>query len=79
MDEYYSYAELSHREKLQLAIRNILTIDTMIRPLNDNNRPGGLLEFPDEDDREYIIVGDLHANKQNLKAILMEVAKTFTS
>ncbi len=72
MTEYYSYADLSHHEKLQLAIRNVLTIDTIIRPLNDNNRPGGLLEFPEEDDREFIIVGDLHANKQNLKAILLD-------
>ena len=72
MGEYYSYADLSHHEKLQLAIRNILTVDSLIRPLNDNNRPGGLLEFPENDDREFIIVGDLHANKQNLKAILLD-------
>ncbi|MBU3916576.1 metallophosphoesterase [bacterium] len=72
MDEYYGYADLSHLEKLQLAIRSILTTDSMIRPLNDNNRPGGLLEFPKDDDREFIIVGDLHANKKNLKAILMD-------
>ncbi len=72
MGEYYSYADLSHQEKLQLAIRNILTTDTLIRPLNENNRPGGLLEFSEDDNREFLIVGDLHANKQNLKAILMD-------
>lgn len=72
MSEYYSYADLTHIEKLRLAIRNTLTIDSMIRPLNDNNRPGGLLEFPENDDREFLIVGDLHANKQNLKAILLD-------
>jgi calcineurin-like phosphoesterase family protein len=72
MSEYYSYADLSHKEKLQLAIRNILTTDTLVRPLNDNGRPGGLLEFPEDDDREFLIVGDLHANKQNLKAILLD-------
>ena len=72
MSEYYSYADLSHHEKLQLAIRNILTTDTQLRPLNDNNRPGGLLEFSPDDDREFLIVGDLHANKQNLKAILLD-------
>ncbi|MBU2512486.1 metallophosphoesterase [bacterium] len=77
MGEYYSYADLSHQEKLQLAIRNILTTDTLIRPLNDNNRPGGLLEFSKEDNREFIIVGDLHANKQNLKAILLDNQNLF--
>lgn len=77
MGEYYSYADLTHHEKLQLAIRNTLTTDSLIRPLNDNNRPGGLLEFPEEDDREFLIVGDLHANKQNLKAILMDNRNLF--
>lgn len=72
MLDYYSYGELTHHQKLQLAIRNLLSIDTSIRPLNDNHKPGGLLEFPQEDDREVIIIGDLHANKQNLKAILMD-------
>lgn len=72
MSEYYSYADLTHLEKLRLAIRNILTTDTLIRPLNDNNRPGGLLEFHEDDDREFLIIGDLHANKQNLKAILLD-------
>ena len=77
MDEYYSYPELSHLEKLQLAIRNMLTMDTRIRPLNSNNRPGGLIEFPEDDTREVLIVGDLHANKQNLKAILMDSGNLF--
>lgn len=72
MSEYYSYADLTQIEKLRLAIRNILTTDTLIRPLNDNNRPGGLIEFPEDDNREFLIVGDLHANKQNLKAILLD-------
>ena len=72
MPDYYSYGELTHPQKLQLAIRNVLSIDLSLRPLNSNNKPGGLLEFPENDDREVIIVGDLHANKQNLKAILMD-------
>ncbi|MFH2131098.1 MAG: metallophosphoesterase [bacterium] len=72
MLDYYSYGELTHHQKVQLAIRNLLSIDLSIRPLNSNNRPGGLLEFPEDDEREVIIVGDLHANKQNLKAILMD-------
>ncbi len=72
MQDYYSYGELTHHQKLQLAIRNLLSIDMSIRPLNDNHKPGGLLEFPEDDNREVIIVGDLHANKQNLKAILMD-------
>jgi hypothetical protein len=72
MPEQSAYSELSALEKLQLAIRNILTVDLEYRPLNDNHRPGGLIEFPEDDDREVILVGDLHANKENLKAVLMD-------
>lgn len=72
MPDYYSYGELTHHQKLQTAIRNLLTTDMSIRPLNANNKPGGLLEFSEDDNREVIIVGDLHANKRNLKAILMD-------
>ncbi|MBT4643906.1 MAG: metallophosphoesterase [Deltaproteobacteria bacterium] len=72
MPDYYTYGELTHHQKVQLAIRNVLAIDPSIRPLNTNKKPGGLLEFPEDDNREVIIVGDLHANKQNLKAILMD-------
>lgn len=72
MHDYYAYGELTYYQKLQLAIRNLLSVDMSIRPLNVNHKPGGLLEFPEDDTREVIIVGDLHANKQNLKAILMD-------
>jgi len=72
MYEHYCYADLSPIQKLQLAIRNILSTEISIRPLNANHKPGGLLEFPEDDEREVIIVGDLHANKHNLKAILMD-------
>jgi len=72
MPDYYSYGELNQFQRLQLAIRNTLSVDLSIRPLNNNNKPGGLLEFSEDDEREVIIVGDLHANKQNLKAILMD-------
>ena len=72
MPEHSAYSDLNPLEKLQLAIRNILTVDLEYRPLNDNHRPGGLLEFPENDDREVIIIGDLHANKENLKAVLID-------
>jgi len=66
------YRSLSHTEKLKLAINNLLNPDTEIRPLNSNGKPGGLVEFKDDDPREFIIVGDIHANKKNFKAILQD-------
>jgi len=77
MIEHCSYGALSHLERLKLAIRNLLTLDQTLRPLNESHRPGGLLEFPVDDPREVIIIGDLHANKQNLKAILMDAQNLY--
>lgn len=66
------YKKMSHIEKLNLAIKNTLSIDKKIRPINSKNEPGGLVEFPEDDFREMIIAGDIHANKRNLKAILQD-------
>jgi len=66
------YRGLNHIEKLELAIKNVLSIDKNIRPLSSKNEPGGLIEFPKDESREFIIVGDIHANKRNLKAILQD-------
>ena len=63
---------MSYVEKLESAIRNILLINKEIRPLNSKNEPGGLIEYPEDDPREMIIAGDIHANKKNLKAILQD-------
>ncbi len=71
-EEYLRYADISTFDKLDLAIDNMLSIDPAIRPLDDNEQHGGLLEFLDDDDREFLIVGDLHGNNKNLKAILQE-------
>jgi len=66
------YLKMSHEERLKGAIDRILAFDRKIRPLNSNANPGGLVEFCPDDPREMIIVGDLHANKRNLKAILRD-------
>ncbi|MEM5948139.1 metallophosphoesterase [Spirochaetia bacterium 38H-sp] len=67
-----SYSRLSPLEKLEIAIDVVRNMDTSMRPLNSDGNPGGLVEFSDDDDREIIIIGDLHANKNNLKRILMD-------
>ena len=64
------YRKMSHIEKLELAIRNVLSIDKKIRPVNSKKEPGGLIEYPEDDSREMIIASDIHTNKRNLKAIL---------
>ena len=66
------YRTLTPEEKITMAIRNIANFDPAIRPLNVDGRPGGLVEYPKSEKREFIIVGDLHANKKNLKAILQD-------
>ena len=72
VEEYLEYPAISTYDKLDMAIDNILSIDPAIRPLDDNKRYGGLLEFSKEDNREFILVGDLHGNTKNLKAILQD-------
>jgi len=69
-EEYIRYAGFSHLEKLDMVIDNMLSIDPAIRPLDNDEQYGGLIEFPPNDTREFIIVGDLHGNNKNLKAIL---------
>jgi len=66
------YRFLSPTEKLSMAIKSIKMFDKKLRPLNDNGKPGGLVEFPKGESREFIIAGDLHANRKNLKAILQD-------
>ena len=66
------YAKLSPTEKLKKALDLLKNTDTKIRPLNSDKKPGGLIEYPDSEDREFIVIGDLHANKNNLKRILMD-------
>ena len=74
MEEFQEvrYSDLSYCERLDLAIDNILAMDPFYRPLDSNNQPGGLIEFPEDDPREFLFAGDLHGNKKNLKAILMD-------
>ena len=55
---------------LRDAIRNVLSIDPSLRPRASDGLPGGLIEFPRTEKREFIIIGDLHANIRNLQAIL---------
>lgn len=67
-----SYSRLSPIEKLKIAIDVVRNMDSAIRPKNSDGNPGGLVEFPDDEKREFIIIGDLHANKNNLKRILID-------
>jgi hypothetical protein len=62
----------NHAKKLQEAIRNVLSWDPALRPPASNKAPGGLIEFPKTEKREFIIVGDLHANVRNLQAVLKD-------
>ena len=62
----------SARERLEFAIEVLNTRDPSIRPLTPNKKPGGLYQFAEDDTREVILIGDLHANKKNLKAILQD-------
>jgi len=59
-------------ERLEFAIEVLHTRDPSIRPLTPNKKPGGLFQFSEDDKREVILIGDLHANKKNLKAILQD-------
>ncbi len=57
-------------KQLRDAVNNVLAIDPALRPRASDGKPGGLVEFPKTEKREFIIVGDLHANVRNLQAIL---------
>ena len=57
---------------LQEAVKNILAIDPALRPRSSDGLPGGLIEFPKTEKREFIIVGDLHGQVRNLRAILKD-------
>jgi len=57
---------------LRDAVHNVLSIDPSLRPLASDGMPGGLVEFPRTEKREFIIIGDLHANVRNLQAILKD-------
>jgi hypothetical protein len=59
-------------KQLQSAIRNILSWDPALRPRTSDGEPGGLIEFPKTDKREFIVIGDLHANVNNLRALLKD-------
>lgn len=43
-----------------------------MRPRNASGEPGGLVSFAAGDRREFLVVGDLHANRRNLKAVLRD-------
>jgi len=66
------YSKLKPIEKLEMAFEIVRTMDPKIRPLSSDKKPGGLVEFSEKEEREFIIIGDLHANKNNLKRILMD-------
>ncbi len=57
-------------KQLRSAVRNVLSLDVSLRPRASDGEPGGLVEFPARDKREFIIIGDLHGNHRNLRAIL---------
>ncbi len=67
-----AYHTLTPEQKLEAAIANVHAFNSRLRPPDSENRPGGLIEFPRDESREMIIVGDLHANKRNLKSILQD-------
>jgi hypothetical protein len=59
-----------HLKRLKEAVRNVLAFDNTLRPPASDGLPGGLIEFPAKEKREFIIIGDLHGNHKNLSAIL---------
>jgi hypothetical protein len=58
--------------QLKDAIKVLRSMDTSLRPAASDGEPGGLIEYPKTEKREFIIIGDLHANITNLKAILKD-------
>jgi hypothetical protein len=61
-----------HVKTLKTATRNVLSWDSTLRPPASDGHPGGLIEFPRGEKREFVIVGDLHGNHKNLRAILSD-------
>ena len=59
-----------HVKQLREATENVLSLDSIIRPPASDGAPGGLVEFSVKDRREFVIIGDLHGNCRNLRAIL---------
>jgi hypothetical protein len=57
---------------LRDAVKNVLSIDPSLRPPASDGVPGGLIEYQRTEKREFIIIGDLHANIRNLQAILKD-------
>ncbi|HUI73266.1 MAG TPA: metallophosphoesterase [Spirochaetia bacterium] len=57
-------------KRLKEAVRNVLSFDSALRPPASDGSPGGLIEFPPKEKREFIIIGDLHGSHKNLRAIL---------
>jgi len=61
-----------HLKLLRSAVRKMRSLDSALRPPASDGRPGGLVEFPKTERREFIIIGDLHGNHRNLQAILKD-------
>jgi predicted phosphodiesterase len=61
---------VDHLKRLRDAVINVLSIDSAFRPPSSDGSPGGLIEFSAKEKREFIIIGDLHGNHKNLRAIL---------
>jgi hypothetical protein len=57
---------------LRDAVHNVISMDPAFRPAASDGQPGGLVEYPKTEKREFIIIGDLHANVRNLNAILKD-------
>jgi hypothetical protein len=54
--EQYSIFKLKPIEKLEMAFEIVRTMDPKIRPLSSDKKPGGLVEFSVNDEREFIIM-----------------------
>jgi hypothetical protein len=61
-----------HLKSLKTATQNVLFWSPSLRPPASDGGPGGLIEFPRGEKREFVIVGDLHGNHKNLRAILSD-------
>ena len=61
-----------HARRLTEAIHKVFSFDAALRPRASDGRPGSLIEFPKSERREFVVIGDLHANVRNLNAILKD-------
>jgi hypothetical protein len=66
------YSRISHAERVRMATNHVLDLDPAVRPRDLNGTPGGLIEYADDDGREFILVGDLHAVQRNLACVLLD-------